>query len=390
MNIGEALKILNLNRNYSEEDLKREYRRLVMKYHPDKHSDKDKRFYEEKTKLLNEAKDILSKNLKDRNINKQENNVYDWSNMTKEKYDDIYEREMEELDRLKKQYKEEIRIELDYIYDVDSRDKLFMKWKDRFLEVIYDFFLCIDNQPNSISLKLNYAVFKEEEAYKVLSSNGEVGTLNKCPAIDEVFILAGRAWKVISIDEERKTIHVNQTKSSKIPLWNGEGGDVDSKVIQRIKRVLQEDVIYPYLQKNAIEVLEKARELARTSGILDSDIIQYADRSYYVCPWIGTKEIRTIVSLFAYGLKEHLDIRSISNSIYYFSFTSGLETADLTKKLQELVIDQDNPNMVLNENQAPRIDKYDYMVPDELLREAYLYNQVNVVSANEILNKLVS
>ena len=76
--------------------------------------------------------------------------------------------------------------------------------------------------------------------------------------------------------------------------------------------------------------------------------------------------------------------------VYYFSFTSGLETADLTKKLQELVIDQDNPNMVLNENQAPRIDKYDYMVPDELLREAYLYNQVNVASANEILNKLVS
>ena len=233
-----------------------------------------------------------------------------------------------------------------------------------------------------------YAVFKDDEAYKVLSNNGEIGTLNKCPAIDEVFILAGRAWKVISIDEERKTIHVNQTKSSKIPLWNGEGGDIDSKVIQRIKRVLQEDVIYPYLQKNAIEVLEKARELARTSGILDSDIIQYADRSYYVCPWIGTKEIRTIVSLFAYGLKEHLDIRSISNSIYYFSFTSGLETADLTKKLQELLIDQDNPNMVLNENQAPRIDKYDYMVPDELLREAYLYNQMDVSSVNNVLNNL--
>ena len=53
------------------------------------------------------------------------------------------------------------------------------------------------------------------------------------------------------------------------------------------------------------------------------------------------------------------------------------------------MIDQNNPNMVLNENQAPRIDKYDYMVPDELLREAYLYNQVNVVSANKILNKLV-
>ena len=55
-----------------------------------------------------------------------------------------------------------------------------------------------------------YAVFQDEETYKVMSSFGEVGSLNKCPAMGEVFILAGRSWVVISIDEERKTIYVNQ------------------------------------------------------------------------------------------------------------------------------------------------------------------------------------
>lgn len=158
MNIDEALRLLNLNRNYTENDLKREYRKLIIKYHPDKHErDMDKSFYEERTKLLNEAKDILSKNLKDRG--REDINDSYWDNMTKEKYDDIYERELEKLDRLKKQYKEEIRNELDYIYDIDSKDKLFMKWKDRFLEVIYDFYHCIDNQPNLISLKINYDVY---------------------------------------------------------------------------------------------------------------------------------------------------------------------------------------------------------------------------------------
>lgn len=162
MNTDEALRLLNLNRNYTEDDLKREYRKLVIKYHPDKNGDKDKTFYEEKTKLLNEAKDILTKNLKDRSVGQQNNNDNYWSNMTKEKYDYIYEREMKELDRLKKLYKEELRNELSYIYDVDFRDKLFMKWKDRFLDTIYDFYNCMDKQPNSISLKLNYAVYKEE------------------------------------------------------------------------------------------------------------------------------------------------------------------------------------------------------------------------------------
>ena len=158
MNIDEALNLLNLDRNYTKEDLKREYRKLIMKYHPDKHDNGDKTYYEEKTKLLNEARNILNKNLD----NKEDIFDSNWNNMTKEKYDDIYEKEIEKLNKLKELYKEEIRNELDYVYDIDSRDKLFMEWKERFLEVIYDFYNCIDRQPNWISLQLNYEVYKKE------------------------------------------------------------------------------------------------------------------------------------------------------------------------------------------------------------------------------------
>lgn len=234
-----------------------------------------------------------------------------------------------------------------------------------------------------------YAVFQEEETYKVLSSSGEIGTLNKCPAIGEVFVLAGRAWIVISVDEERKTIYVNQTKSSRIPSWEGEGGDIHSKVLQKVKSILKEETIYPYMQKNAIKVLSDARKIAKESGILEHDIIQYAEKSYFVCPWVGTKEIRTIVRMFACGLKEQLDIRSVVNSGYYLSFTSGLDTEELRKKVTELKCKQENPSMVLNDEQLPpRIDKYDYMVPDNLLRSSYLYNQVDVQSATKLLKGL--
>lgn len=34
MNKNDALKIMNLDINYTEDDLKREYRKLVTKYHP--------------------------------------------------------------------------------------------------------------------------------------------------------------------------------------------------------------------------------------------------------------------------------------------------------------------------------------------------------------------
>ena len=54
-----------------------------------------------------------------------------------------------------------------------------------------------------------------------------------------------------------------------------------------------------------------------------------------------------------------------------------------------LKIDQNNPGMVLAKDAAPKKDKYDYMVPGNLLRSAYLYNQVDVKSANNILNNLI-
>ena len=56
-------KILELNKNCTQDDIKKSYRKLAMKYHPDKCKDTDG---EEKFKKISEAYDTLSDNDKRR------------------------------------------------------------------------------------------------------------------------------------------------------------------------------------------------------------------------------------------------------------------------------------------------------------------------------------
>ena len=163
MSLDDALKILGLDKKFNEEDLKKAYRIKSKIYHTDLHSNDSENilFYTRMQQDINVAHDILKNYLKQGNKSNNSSNTY-WDNMSKEEYENMYYRDMEELNRLKIKYKQEIKKEIDYISKVDSRDKIFVEWKDRFLETIIEFYRCIDSQPNSISLKVNYDVYKNE------------------------------------------------------------------------------------------------------------------------------------------------------------------------------------------------------------------------------------
>lgn len=230
-----------------------------------------------------------------------------------------------------------------------------------------------------------YAVFRDENAYHVHSQDGEIGTLDRCPIVGEFFILAGRTWKVHDVDEKRKIVYVNSAKNNRVPRWKGSGGHIHTKIVWRIRQILREDTQYSYLQPKASQVIDNARSIARETGILQKSIIPYAERSFYLCPWVGSKTLQTIKNLLACGLKDSLRIYSVFEGDHYLQITSNLSVVEFTNKLSKLQINIHDPDMVLPKNQVPKLDKYDPMVPDELLRKAFLYNELDVKTAVEVM-----
>ncbi|MDD6883403.1 MAG: hypothetical protein PUD50_06805, partial [Eubacteriales bacterium] len=68
--------------------------------------------------------------------------------------------------------------------------------------------------------------------------------------------------------------------------------------------------------------------------------------------------------------------------------TSGLSVEECIHRFRELEIDFNDPDMILPKDQTPKVDKYDPMVPENLLRSAFLHNQMDVAGAVRILKEI--
>lgn len=91
-----------------------------------------------------------------------------------------------------------------------------------------------------------------------------------------------------------------------------------------MKKVLQEDTIYTYLQPNAQRLLSNARKHAKEYELLDRKVLPCSRSSFFICPWCGTREIKTIANLFSHGLKKALDIYTVISAPHYLQITTGL------------------------------------------------------------------
>lgn len=63
--------------------------------------------------------------------------------------------------------------------------------------------------------------------------------------------------------------------------WPGDYGEIHTRILERMKQVLEENTEYPYLKKNAKTRLEVARRVARNTGMLKNSLV-HLGRLYLV------------------------------------------------------------------------------------------------------------
>ncbi len=218
-----------------------------------------------------------------------------------------------------------------------------------------------------------YAVFKDTEDYTVRCGSDEIGTITAPPPVGDRFALAGRVWEVEEIDISHKLIYVHGVDGKMEISWPGDYGEIHTRILERMKQVLQEDTVYPYLKDNARVRLEIARHTARNTGMLERSLVHLGGYSWCLFPWLGTRSFRTCRKL----IKKHAQDLRVSGIEYegccFITFKMELDGGEtFVSRLAQIVEEEGIDRLSLVEHgEIPVFDKYDDCIPVELLRRAY-------------------
>jgi len=229
-----------------------------------------------------------------------------------------------------------------------------------------------------------YAVFKDSEDYTVRCGSDEIGTITTPPPVGDRFALAGRVWEVEELDIQHKLIYVKSVEGKMEVSWPGDFGEVHTRIVERMRQVLVEDTVYPYLKPNAQKRLETARHVARNTGMLTHSMVRLGGYSWCLFPWLGTRSFRAIRKLIA----KHAAAFGISGIEYEgcyfitFKMSRGNDYELISTLAEEIRRCGTDPKTLVGIGEAPVFEKYDDYVPSELLRCAYATDKLNAEEAD--------
>lgn len=229
-----------------------------------------------------------------------------------------------------------------------------------------------------------YGVFQESEEYTVRSESQELGTIVSPPPVGEKLAIAGHVWQVLDVDHKRRLIYCQQVKGS-VPAYFGQcPGDLHTKILTRMRRVLQEDRQYPYLMKNAVARLEQARFTAAHSGAAEKPLINLGGNMWCLLPWVGTYTFLTMERFLKIKCADRLGLRNLDSARPFFiQFTMKADESAFFWVLAEEIRKPIDPMELVYPKELPLFDKYDEYLPEELVKKGFALGVLDVDGLRE-------
>lgn len=217
-----------------------------------------------------------------------------------------------------------------------------------------------------------YAVFQENEEFTVRSESAELGTIVNPPPPGERIAIAGHCWIVEEVDWKRHTVFATQVKG-RVPAYFGDcPGDINTHVLERMRKALNEHATYPYLMGNARARLAQARHTAKLSGAGTKPLINLGGDTWVLFPWLGSYAFLALERMLKIKCAAELGLRGLDPSRPYFmQFKMKADEETFFEVLAAEAEKDFDPIELVYPGEVPYFDRYDEFVPEALVRKGF-------------------
>ena len=231
-----------------------------------------------------------------------------------------------------------------------------------------------------------YSVFENVVEYAVREDAREIGTLYQTIPVGERFVLSGRTWEVIEVDDEKKVIYVKFVGGKSTINWTGNiPGETHTKVLQKMREVMVSNDEYGYLHHSAATRLSEIRNTIRQIGIFaethQADVFSISPNSFGLFPWLGTRALNALkFAMQSKGIE--ITDKDSNDILLIVSVENVNELKNILKNIKTSAIDIETLPIP---KEPPYFGKYSDYVPPILAYKQYIDNFIDI---NEMQKEL--
>ena len=229
-----------------------------------------------------------------------------------------------------------------------------------------------------------YGVFREDEEFTVRNESQEIGTIVLPPPPGEKIAIAGCVWTVLDVDRKKHLVYCEPVKGN-VPAYFGLcAGDLHTRVLERMRGVLREEKLYPYMMNNASARLKKARKTARAAGTDRDVLIHLGGEMWCLFPWLGTYAFLAMERFLKIKCAARLGLRNLDPSRpFYIQFSMKADRETFFKVIFEEIEKPIDPLELVYQNEIPIFDKYDDYIPESLMKKGFAYGVLDLDGLRE-------
>lgn len=224
-----------------------------------------------------------------------------------------------------------------------------------------------------------YSAFLSDEEFRLVCDGRALGSLpvSRPLVLEQRIIFAGRRWRVLDVDEEKKVVVVTPDKGGAPPMFDGASGKVHDRVREEMRKVLAEGAAVPFLDTQGSRLLDEARKHYSAGDLATRGLIP-AGSSVLLLTWRGDWTNDALALLLGrHGFNaanEGLAVR-----VYQ---PDGDRVLDV---LGEIAAEGDkDPAALLSGVKNLIREKWDWALPEQLLHKSFASSFIDLRGAREV------